>query len=169
MRKPKGVIEVFLQPGELYFSDRYTRLRTLLGSCVSIVLWHREALLGGMCHYLLPTSCHPDHKPDGRYADGALHQLLREIRMSGTHARDYRIGLFGGGNMLESRNRQHIGQRNVEAGLALLAAHGLACHAQDVGGEGYRNLIFDVWSGSIALRHPNPQHVANRRNEASSS
>ena len=53
MRKPKGVIEVFLQPGELYFGDRYTRLRTLLGSCVSIVLWHREALLGGMCHYML--------------------------------------------------------------------------------------------------------------------
>jgi len=168
MRKPKGVIEVFLQPGELYFGDRYTRLRTLLGSCVSIVLWHREALLGGMCHYMLPTCRHPEREPDGRYADAALHQLLQEIRDSGTQAKDYRISLFGGGNMLGASERRHIGQQNIEAGLALLAAHGLTCHARHVGGEGYRNLIFDVWSGNIALRHPNPQQVASRRYEASS-
>ena len=169
MRKPKGIIEVFLQPGELYFGDRYTRLRTLLGSCVSIVLWHRAALLGGMCHYLLPTCSHPNQKPDSRYADVALHQLLQEVRMSGTHARDYRISLFGGGNMLESSSRQHIGRKNIEAGLVLLAAHGLTCHARDVGGEGYRSLIFDVWSGNIALRQPHPQQVASRHDEARST
>ena len=27
MRKPNGIIEIFLQPGELYFGDRYTRIR----------------------------------------------------------------------------------------------------------------------------------------------
>lgn len=168
MREPKGVIEVFLQPGELYFGDRYTRMRTLLGSCVSIVLWHREALLGGMCHYMLPTCRHPGRVPDGRYADAALHQLLTDIRSSGTRANDYRISLFGGGNMLGSRAVNHIGQQNIEAGLTLLASHGLTCHARHVGGADYRNLIFDVWSGNIALRHPNPQQVASRHYEACS-
>ena len=153
MRKPLGVVEVFLQPGELYFGDRYTRLRTLLGSCVSIVLWHREALLG---HVPLPAAqlLPPGRAPDGRYADSALHQLLQEIRDSGTRAADYRISLFGGGNMLGSRERRHIGQKNIEAGLALLAAHRLTCHARHVGGEGYRNLVFDV---ERQRRAPPPQ------------
>lgn len=163
MRKPKGVVEVFLQPGELYFSDRHTRLRTLLGSCVSIVLWHREALLGGMCHYLLPACPCRGLQTDGRYADAAVHQLLKQIRISGTQAKDYRIGMFGGSRMLESGGHQDIGQKNIEAGLVMLAAHGLTCHARDVGGEGYRHLIFDVWSGNIALRSPNTPQITSQR------
>ncbi|MDP9529217.1 chemotaxis protein CheD [Pseudomonas protegens] len=168
MRKPKGVIEVFLQPGELYFGDCHTRIRTLLGSCVSIVLWHREALLGGMCHYLLPTCRHPGRIADGRYADQALHRLLQEIHNSHTRPQDYRISLFGGGNMLNSPEQHHIGLQNVRAGLALLAAHDLICHSRHVGGKGYRNLIFDVWSGHIALRHANAHQIANRSQEACS-
>ncbi len=48
-------IDVFLQPGDVYFGDRHTRLRTILGSCVSITLWHPQRLLGGMCHFILPA------------------------------------------------------------------------------------------------------------------
>jgi len=44
--KPPFVIDIFLQPGELYFGDRHTRIRTVLGSCVSVVFWHPEKLLG---------------------------------------------------------------------------------------------------------------------------
>lgn len=172
MRKPEHIIEIFLQPGELYFGDRYTRIRTLLGSCVSIVMWHREALIGGMCHYMLPTRKQHDgepHQPDGRYADEAIYLLLNEIKESGTKAREYRISLFGGGNMFGRPVRYEIGQQNIEAGLALLAAHRLPCHATHVGGEGHRNLIFDIWSGHIALRHVNPVQTPGRRNEASLS
>ncbi|VXC96347.1 putative chemoreceptor glutamine deamidase CheD [Pseudomonas sp. 8Z] len=169
MHKPNGVIEVFLQPGDLYFGDRYTRIRTLLGSCVSLVLWHKHELLGGMCHYMLPTRKHCDGKFDGRYADEALHLLIKEIRNSGTQAKDYRISLFGGGNMFGNRAQQHVGQQNVHAGLTLLEAHGLHCHARHAGGDGYRNLIFDVWSGHVSLRCPSQQQIATRRYEAQPS
>jgi chemotaxis protein CheD len=30
-------------------------IRTVLGSCVSITLWHPVKRVGGMCHFLLPT------------------------------------------------------------------------------------------------------------------
>lgn len=168
MYKPDGVIEVFLQPGDLYFGDRHTRIRTLLGSCVSLVLWHPQQLLGGMCHYMLPSRRHRGRQLDGRYADEALHLLLKEIRTSGTHAKDYRISLFGGGNMFGALTQRNIGETNINAGLELLAAHGLHCHAKHAGGDGYRNLIFDVWSGQVSLRCPSPQQIATRRYEAQS-
>src|SRR5439155_18563598 len=50
MRKPTAYLEIFLQPGEWYFGDADTRIRTLLGSCVAITMWHPRRCLGGMCH-----------------------------------------------------------------------------------------------------------------------
>lgn len=55
MDSPSEVIDRFLNPGEIFFGGSGFRVRTLLGSCVSIVLWHPNRHLGGMCHYLLPT------------------------------------------------------------------------------------------------------------------
>ena len=44
---------VVLRPGDFYFGGGRTRISTLLGSCVSITLWHPQRHVGGMCHYLL--------------------------------------------------------------------------------------------------------------------
>ncbi|MCB4360570.1 chemotaxis protein CheD [Quatrionicoccus australiensis] len=157
MRKPDGVIEIFLQPGEHYFGDRYTRLRTVLGSCVSLVFWHPQELVGSMCHFMLPSrGCRSGSGPDGRYADEALQMMLDEIRASGLNPTAFRLRIFGGGNMfpeLTRRNDRHIGQKNVEAALALLKNHCLTCVASHVEGYGHRNLLFDVWSGHVHLRH----------------
>jgi len=35
-------LEIFLHQGEVYFGDRDTRIRTVLGSCVAITMWHPE-------------------------------------------------------------------------------------------------------------------------------
>ena len=50
---------VFLHPGECYFGGGPTRIATLLGSCVSITVWHPRLLVGGMCHYMLPSRQRP--------------------------------------------------------------------------------------------------------------
>lgn len=155
MTKPDGIIEVFLQPGEYYFGDRSTRIRTLLGSCVSMVFWHPKALLGGMCHFLLPSRKRPILALDGRYGDEALELVLREIKATNTRPEDYRIGIFGGGDMFpQIAGKSQIGQQNVDAAKRLIKAHGLICHGAHAGGVGHRNLILDVWSGRIALKHP---------------
>lgn len=108
MRKPKPehIIEIFLQPGELYFGDRNTRIRTILGSCVSLVFWHPKRLTGGMCHYMLPSRMHGSRAGlDGRYGDEAIALMLKEIHASGADPRDFRVRLFGGGNMFPGINR----------------------------------------------------------------
>ena len=43
-----------LMPGELWSGRGAASVRTLLGSCVALTLWHPRLRVGGMCHYLLP-------------------------------------------------------------------------------------------------------------------
>lgn len=100
MLKPDHVLDIFLQPGEFYFGDRDTRIRTLLGSCVSITMWHPVRLIGGMCHYLLPSR--PgivDSTLDGRYAEEAMLMFLQETARHNTNPSEYVVKIFGGGNM----------------------------------------------------------------------
>lgn len=157
MEKPLHITEIILQPGELYFGDRNIRVRTLLGSCVAVTMWHPDLLVGGMCHYMLPSRRARSGKAlDGKYADEALELLLNETRQTGARAGDYQFKLFGGGNMfpVTSTSPEHpVGLKNVEAGYALFKRHGLKISAEHLGGVGHRTLIFDIWNGDVWMRH----------------
>ncbi|MEW5904821.1 MAG: chemotaxis protein CheD [Pseudomonadota bacterium] len=160
MHKPPHVIEIFLNPGELYFGDRDTRMRTVLGSCVSLTFWHPELLVGGMCHYMLPQRAKARagealNGLDGRYADEAIALMIREVDALDVPHREFEVKLFGGGNMFPERTRQvdHVGQKNVQVARSLVRKHGFNCVAEHLGGDGHRNIIFDVWSGDVWVRH----------------
>ncbi|MCK6385157.1 MAG: chemotaxis protein CheD [Rhodocyclaceae bacterium] len=160
-----AAIDIFLQPGEVYFGDRGTRIRTVLGSCVSITFWHPRLLLGGMCHIMLPGRIGkaPD-EPDGRYADEAVSLLVDEMRAAGTQPRDYQAKLFGGGRMFDFADGNaalDIGGRNVEAARRLLRRHGLDPVREHLAGVGHRSLVFDVASGDVWVKHM-PEMTAQR-------
>jgi chemotaxis protein CheD len=157
MRKaPPHVIEIFLNPGEYYFGDRDTRIRTILGSCVSITVWHPKLQIGGMCHYMLPSRHEKAMKTgDGKYADEAFGLLLEEIRRSGTDLAEYQVKMFGGGNMFvrhTAAGNGHIGLKNADAGRHLVKHHGLNLLSEHLGGAGHRTVIFDIWSGHVWVR-----------------
>jgi chemotaxis protein CheD len=81
---------VFLHPGEFYFGGGPTRIATLLGSCVSITVWHPRLLVGGMCHYMLPNRQRPPQAAlCGRYGDEAMEWLLARIRDTGAPAAQF--------------------------------------------------------------------------------
>lgn len=47
MKISRHAMEVFLLPGELWFDDDETRIRTILGPCVAVTLWHPARKIGG--------------------------------------------------------------------------------------------------------------------------
>ncbi len=162
MKKPDSVIEVFLQPGEHFFGNHETRLRTILGSCVSMTFWHPTKLIGGMCHIMLPKRSETNHSKvhalDGKYADEALTLMMQEISNAGTHPREYQVKLFGGGDMFSKSKytesqKVHIGEKNIVAAEALLKQNGFLLHAKNLGGLGHRSIIFDIWSGYVWVKH----------------
>ena len=175
MKTPKDILEIYLQPGEFYFGDEKTRIRTLLGSCVAITVWHPALNIGGMCHYMLPQDKRKEtaavrsgglperrNKPassmglDGRYAEDAMQMFLREIHLARTLPADYQVKLFGGGKMFKDssnpRQPPSVPQQNIDIAHALIKGYGFKLAAQDLGGEGHRNIIFDLWSGDVWVR-----------------
>lgn len=165
MNKPANSIDIFLQQGEVYFGAQDTRIRTLLGSCVAIVMWHPQRLLGGMCHYVLPKRLGTKSgNGDGRYADEAVALMLHEIRKAGTRPCEYQVKMFGGGHMFSARQSvsdDHVGARNVEKARALMKQHGFTISAEHLGGVGHRTIYFDIWNGDVWARHQSPVLSSN--------
>ncbi len=159
MRKPDPMVEVFLKPGELHFGGRDTRIRTILGSCVSLVFWHPGRLLGGMCHYLLPSRPRPaDGVLDGRFGDEAMALLLDEVRSTRTTPKDYEVHIYGGADTMpdEAKVKFAIGERNVEKAMDLVDRHGFQLQCVDVGGNEPRHVGIDLSSGQVSLRRGHP-------------
>jgi chemotaxis protein CheD len=154
-------LDVVLEPGQFHFGAADLRIGTLLGSCVAITMWHPRYRIGGMCHYLLPTrgaGSPPDRDGDldGRYGDEALEMFMREIERAGTFPEDYQAKLFGGGDQFPSQRTDtviSVPARNVDAGQRLLAEYGLPVSAQHVGSNGPRQIVLDLGSGHVWVRH----------------
>lgn len=153
--KPQDTIrEVYLKPGDFCFGEGNLRITTVLGSCVSIILWHPMLVHGGMCHYMLPTRGMPHHVPNGKYGDEAMELFLGELRKRRTVPGQYQVWLYGGGNMFNmSGTGVDIGKLNIQTGHDLLNRHGFTLIEDHVGMTGRRRIAFDVWSGTVRMTH----------------
>jgi len=167
MNEPGFYIDIFLQPGDFYFGDRDTRIRTILGSCVAITIWHPKKHIGGMCHYMLPSRgkhhsqvkhARHGHAPselDGRYAEDAMHLFLHEIKKSHTKVSEFQVKIFGGGNQFPDQDKRvfSVPDRNMDIGRSLLNQYGFVITNEHMGGNGRRNIMFDLWSGDVWVKH----------------
>lgn len=146
-------IDIFLQPGDWFFGDEHTRIRTVLGSCIAVTLWHPIHRRGGMCHYMLPGTHPYGEMLDGRYAEDALRLLLRETARHGDCPGDYEVKLFGGAAMFGANTwKDSVAERNVEAAQTLMTRHGLLVRSHSLGGACSRQLIFNLADGSVWVR-----------------
>lgn len=147
--------ERFLMPGQLDFGRAPMRMRTLLGSCVAVTLWHPQRRIGGMCHFLLPSRRRtPDQVPDGRYGDEALEWMVRAIGKAGTRPNEYVAHLYGGADTLPEGAgvKLNIGERNIEQGWTLIDQHGFQLENVDVGDFIPRTVTLDLATGEVDMR-----------------
>jgi chemotaxis protein CheD len=149
--------ELFIHPGDWYFGGEHRKVRTLLGSCVALTVWHPRLQIGGMCHYLLPKPPLVLDKGtlDPRYGIHAL-QLLRLAMQQTGHLSEYQLGCFGGSDMFGGRIQGRVGEMNIELAVRWLAEHRLALKHQDTGGFVSRSLVLDMKSGQVSLKRAEP-------------
>jgi chemotaxis protein CheD len=151
-----SAIDIFLQPGEYFVGDADYVIRTLLGSCVSITLWHPIKRIGAMSHFLLPSrNTHAVTRPDGRYGEEAMWLMLSELEQHNIRATECEGKIFGGGNMFPAHKRSdasHVGQKNGEVARTLLYSHDIKVVSESLFGVGHRQVIFDVASGDVWAR-----------------
>lgn len=164
MARLKDLMDIFLQPGELFVADAGFQIRTILGSCVSITLWHPVSRIGGMSHFLLPTRGNQvlEHELDGRYGDEALLLMFKDLKAAGINHKHCQAKVFGGGNMFPGHTHASkitVGQRNGEAACALLQRHGIEVVTESLYGEGHRQIIFNVSNGDVWSRQVKPSRL----------
>lgn len=149
-------IDVFLPPGEYFVGDEQYVLRTLLGSCVSIALWHPARRIGAMSHFLLPTRGAPASvAPDGRYGDEAMLLMIKELARFDIRPSECQAKIFGGAAMFPEQRQPDtvcVGRKNGEAARALLQAHRIAVVSKHLYGIGHRQIIFTVRTGDVWAR-----------------
>jgi chemotaxis protein CheD len=153
MKTPASAIEIYLQPGDFYFGTSDTRIKTILGSCVAITLWHPARRIGGMCHYLLPSRNKRSTSLDGRYADEAMEMFLLEISRYKTKICEYHVKLFGGGDMFPRSNSVNVSAKNIDVAYRLFKRYKIEPMTQDLGSSGHRQIIFDIWNGNVWVRY----------------
>jgi chemotaxis protein CheD len=146
---------LMLLPGQMHFGAQASSLRTLLGSCVAITLWHPAKRLGGMCHYLLPSRTRKaGDELDGRYGDEAVEAMLRQIKLSGTAPGDYVAHLYGGADTMPEGTplKFNVGERNIEFGWSLIDRHGFQLEGVDVGEDVPRTVTLTLATGEVLMK-----------------
>ncbi|MEN9891883.1 MAG: hypothetical protein RLY78_2178 [Pseudomonadota bacterium] len=144
-----------LMPGQLYFGSKAATVRTLLGSCVAITLWHPQRRLGGMCHYLLPVRAKAAPESlEGRFGAEAVALMVQRLRLAGTETHEYVTHLYGGADTQAGLGgpRAAIGERNIEMGWQLIDHYGFQLEAVDVGDDVPRTVSMDLRSGDVQVK-----------------
>ena len=171
----QGSDHLSLMPGQMHFGNRAASLRTLLGSCLAVTLWHPTRRLGGMCHFLLPTRQRKPSEPlDGRYGDEALEAMVALLRAARTEPCEYHAHLYGGADTMPegSALKFNVGERNIEQGFSLVDRYGFEIQGVDVGEDVPRSVTLTLQSGAVDMRrgtgkapllqmpqHTTPQHL----------
>lgn len=144
--------QIILHPGELYFGSTPKRIRTVLGSCVAISVWHPLLKVGGLCHYVISAPGKQQaHLIDTKYASVAGDQLIRHMTNHGK-PREYQASIWGGGDMNSLPLSDTVGSQNIAFARRWVEVHGLQLRHEEVGGDVCRTLIFDLADGACYLK-----------------
>ncbi|SHJ37056.1 chemotaxis protein CheD [Malonomonas rubra DSM 5091] len=145
----RSLDKIFLHPGELAIAVEPTEITTVLGSCVSLVLYSPRLRIGAMCHITMPNGT--EIKP-GKYADQTIEFLLAEFQRKGIKRRETIVKLFGGADMFSTKDNRRIGTigaENVRSAIATLNRSGYEPMVTDIGGPQGRKLIFYSDTGEV--------------------
>jgi len=149
-----------LMPGQMHIGHQAASIKTLLGSCVAITLWHPARRIGGMCHFLLPNRNRQLSDPlDGRYGDEAVEAMVKVIKNLGTHPGDYVAHLYGGADTMSGTSgvKFNIGERNIEQGWTLIDKYGFQLDGVDVGEDIPRMVSLSMSDGVVNMRRGSGQ------------
>ncbi len=136
-------------------------LRSLLGSCVSVALWHREAGVATACHAVLPTRSQASVASKGlgeaHFLDEALPLMVDALRDRGLDAQACEASLVGGASLIAAfapgrAGAPAVGAQNAREALRLAQRLGLRVVNQALGGTQPRQLSLDARTGTLRVR-----------------
>ncbi|MBN2738311.1 MAG: chemotaxis protein CheD [Spirochaetales bacterium] len=136
-------------------------LKTVLGSCVGVLLYHFNSRVGGLAHVYLPNS--KEFKTDfssamserSNFADVLIPQMINAMGNFGADLSGLQGFVAGGATMTDSSYNLEvlqIGKRNLQEVRRILNGYNIPFRELDVGGRFGKVITCDLETGEISLR-----------------
>ncbi len=120
-----------------------------IGSCVVVVAYDINMIIGGMAHIMLPGIAPNNTKYDKtRYAVNAIDELENKMSLNGADINNMEFCVIGGANVLKRKN-DTIAQNNVDNVIKLLVDKKYNIVAQSVGGTDRRSATINIKTGQL--------------------
>lgn len=124
------------------------RLRTVLGSCVGIILHDPQARILGLAHAILPSG-EEVVSERGKFADQAVDNLVSALVALGARKCRLQARLVGGAAMFGKPDAKGLGCRNADSARRRLDYHKVPVIAEALGGTKGRKVIADPENGKV--------------------
>lgn len=145
-------------PGEFYVSAQGEMIGTVLGSCISACIRDPKVGVGGMNHFMLPSTKETLNSKirldssEARYGNFAMEVMINEILKAGGKRRNLEVKLFGGGKVLSSMEKIDIGGKNIEFVREYLHDENLNIKSEDLGDIYPRKVFYFPDTGRVKMK-----------------
>lgn len=148
-----NLTQITVGVGDLKITRSPHYLKTLLGSCIGIVLYDPTKKIGGLLHIMLPKRNSDDLKLT-KYADTGLPYFISQMVIGAGATRGMmHAKIFGGAKMFETNGKLlNIGEANEEEVRRILRSENIKIIAAKTGGTKGYNIVVDTETGSVECR-----------------
>ena len=138
--------------GDLKITQAPHGLKTLLGSCIGIVLHDPINKIGGLLHIMLPKKNGNDVKITKYANTGLPYFIYQMVTHAGASRGSLYAKIFGGAKMFETNGLLNIGESNEIEVRRILKEEGIEIVSAKTGGTKGYNIIFDTDTGEVTCR-----------------
>jgi len=137
----------YLHPGDIFVTDKKYIIKTILGSCVSIILWDKKNKIGGINHFVLSGVKIKENT--SRYGEIAIPKLINSILNKGAKIENLNAIIVGGAKNKHLSSK--VGDLNIILAKEILNKYKINIKSLVEGGELGRRIIFDTFTGEIDI------------------
>lgn len=142
--------QYFINPGELIFSKKPINIKTVLGSCVAVVMYDKIKKYCGMVHFLLPEC--PSKSVSTKFGDVAVSTLINKFLNAGSIRPNLQAHIVGGAFIIfDEAEIFFIGDRNIEIAQKILKSNEIRVMSSNTGGERGRRVVFIATENNLQV------------------
>jgi chemotaxis protein CheD len=128
-----------------------------LGSCLGVTVYDPVKKIGALLHLMLPSSSIDPVKGVNApymFVDTGVPRLFQSLYSLGGERHRVIVKVAGGAQFLDHQRTFNIGERNVQAFIAIIERNGHTIHAHDVGGVCSRTVRLNLATGDFSIQSP---------------
>jgi chemotaxis protein CheD len=160
-------VKQFLSIGEVIIAPNPAYIWTVLGSCVSVILFSPHRKISAICHAQLvekefQVDVHNQseswaYKPnstqnDFRYLACSVYYMIDQLLKLGIRKHEIVASIYGGAHVI-GKIKQNIGSENADSAHKILEDQGIRVVKKDVGGNKSRTIRFFSDTGVINVKY----------------